>query len=128
MRLTICLIAALALVPAAAPVAAKTMHKPAALVLNHTSWTYSMKGKAYRESIDDEGNYITETIGGKHADHGTAAVKDGKACFTSAMNNDGEVCWKSHNVGVGHSMVVVNDKGRKLTVHRVAYRPMKMPK
>ena len=128
MRLTLCLIAAIALVPATTAVAAKSTHKPAAVVLNHTTWTYSMKGKTYRETVDADGNYITQTTGGKHIDHGTATVKDGKACFTSAMNKDGEVCWKSHYVGIGHSMVVVNDKGRKLTVHRAAYKALEMPK
>lgn len=126
MRFTIGFIAAIALIPTATPVGAKTMHKPAALELNHTSWTYSMKGKTYRETVDADGNYITETMGGKHIDHGTAVVKGDMACFTSAMNKDGEVCWKSHAVGVGHSMVVVNDKRGKLTVHRVAYHPLKM--
>ena len=127
MRLTICLIAAIALVPATS-VGAKSMHKPAAIVLNHTTWTYSMKGKTYRETVDADGFFFTQTMGGKHIDHGTAAVKDGEACFTSAMNKDGEVCWKSHNVGVGHSMVVTNAKRGKLTVHRAAYHPMTMPK
>ena len=87
-----------------------------------------MKGKTYRESIDADGNYITQTTAGKHVDHGTALVKGDEACFTSAMNKDGEARCKSHNIAVGHSMVVVNDKRGKLTVHRAAYKPMKMPK
>lgn len=124
MRLTICLIAAIALVPAASPVGAKAAHKPAALELNHTTWTYSFEHTKFRESVDADGNYITQTLGGKHIDHGTAAVKDGKACFTSAMNKDGEVCWKTGPVAVGHSAVAVSDKGQKLRVHRVAYKPM----
>lgn len=128
MRLTICLIAAIALVPVASPVGAKTMHKASPIVLNHTTWTYSMKGKTYRETVDADGHYITQTLGGKHIDHGTAVVKGDMACFTSAMNKDGEVCWKSHDVAVGHSMVVTNAKRGKLTVHRVAYRPLAMPK
>ena len=128
MRLTIGLIAAIALVPVAAPAGAKTMHKPATIVLNHTTWTFSMKGKSYRETVDSDGNYITETMGGKHVDHGTAAVKDGKACFTSAMNDKGEVCWKSGPIAVGHSGVAVSDKGEKLTVHHVGYHPLKMHK
>lgn len=89
MRLTICLIAALALVPAAAPVGAKPAHKEAAFEINHTTWTFTEKGKAYRESIDDNGNYVTHTRAGKEAGHGTAVMKDGKACFTSATSKEG---------------------------------------
>jgi len=128
MRLTIGLIAAIALVPAAAPVGAKSTHKPATIVLKHTTWTYSVKGTNFRETVDADGNYITETMAGKHMDHGTAAVKDGKACFTSAMNNDGETCWKSGPIAIGHSGVAVSDKGQKLTVHHAAYHPLKMHK
>ena len=55
-------------------------------------------------------------------------MKDGKACFTSAMTKDGEECWATHPVKIGHSMNTTNDKGRKLTVMRVKYVPMSMPK
>lgn len=125
MRPTICLIAALALVPAAAPVGAKAAPKAAAFDINHTTWTFSEKGKAYRESIDADGNYVTEVRGGKQVDHGSAVMKDGKACFTSAVNKDGEMCWTTKPVTIGHAMVTTNDKGRKLRVTRVAYKPMK---
>jgi hypothetical protein len=128
MRLTICLIAAIALVPAATPVGAKAAPKAAAFDINHTTWTFTEKGKMDRESIDADGNYITQSTSGKHLDHGTAAMKDGKACFTSAMTKDGEMCWTTRPVAVGHSMNTVNDKGRKLTVHRAAYMPLEMPK
>ena len=37
-----------------------------------------------------DGNYIANAVSGKHIDHGTAVMKDGKACFTSAMTKDGE--------------------------------------
>ena len=126
MRLTICVSAALILGVAAVPAAAK----PAAFQLNKTSWTYvdpDQKVKA-RESIDSDGNYIENALSGKHIDHGTAVMKDGKACFTSAMSKDGEMCWTVHTVAVGHSMVAKNDKGRTLKVTRVAYTPMSMPK
>ena len=55
-------------------------------------------------------------------------MKDGKACFTSAMTKEGEVCWTTRPVKVGHSMVTTNDKGQKLKVTRIAYVPMSMPK
>jgi hypothetical protein len=124
MRPTICLIAALALVPAAAPVSAKAAAKPAAFEINHTSWSYTEKGKSYRESIDENGNFVTH-LNGKEVDHGTAVMKDGKACFTSAVDKSGEVCWVTHPVAIGHSMLTHSDKGEKLMVHRLAYMPMK---
>ena len=55
-------------------------------------------------------------------------MKDKKACFTSAMNKDGEVCWTTKPVKIGHSMTTTSDKGQKLTVTRVKYVPMSMPK
>lgn len=55
-------------------------------------------------------------------------MKDDKACFTSAMDKEGEVCWTTKPVAVGQSMETVSDKGEKLTVRRVAYVPMTMPK
>jgi len=124
MRVTICLAAALACFASAASA------KPAAFQLNKTSWTFvdpEKKVKA-RESIDADGNYIENAVSGKHLDHGTAVMKDGKACFTSAMNSDGEECWTTRRVSIGHSMVTTNDKGRKLKVTRIAYAPMSMPK
>lgn len=125
MRLTISLIAALVLVPAAAPVGAKPAHKAAAFEINHTTWTFTGKnGQKIRESVDSHGNYVTRTTAGKEIDHGSAVMKDGKACFTSAVTNDGEVCWTTAPVAVGHSMVTTSDKGDKLTVHRAAYVPM----
>ena len=36
--------------------------------------------------------------------------------------------WATHPVKIGHSMNTTNDKGRKLTVMRVKYVPMSMPK
>ena len=129
MRSTIWIAAAAILAAGATPVAAKTAHaKPAAFEINHTTWTFTEHGTKDRESIDADGNYITQTVGGKHLDHGTAVMKDGKACFTSAMTKEGEMCWTTHAVAIGHSMTTTNDKGRKLTVHRTAYVPLKMPK
>jgi hypothetical protein len=106
-------------------VLAKPMAKHAAFQLNETTWTYTYKGKHTRESIDADGNFIS-TVKGKKVDHGTTRMKDDKACFTSAVDTkDGEVCWTTKPVEIGHSMVTHNDKGHKLTVTRVKYVAMK---
>ena len=78
--------------------------------------------------IDAKGNYISNSAAGKHLDHGTAVMKDDKACFTSAMTKDGEICWTTKPVKIGHSMETTSDKGEKLKVTRVAYSPLHMPK
>jgi hypothetical protein len=123
MRVTLCLAAALAFCASAAAA------KPAAFQIKTTTWTYvDKKDGKLKESINADGDYITNTIGGKHMDHGTAVMKDGKACFTSAMTKDGEECWTTSPVKIGHSMVTTNDKGQKLKVTRVAYKPLSMPK
>jgi hypothetical protein len=121
MRLTICLTAA-AMLCAGATAQAKTTFQ-----LKRTTWTFVDKkeGKV-KESIDAEGNYLANPVAGKHLDHGTSRMKGSKACFTSKMDKDGEVCWTTRPVSIGHSMVTTNDKGRKLKVTRVAYVPMKM--
>ena len=96
---------------------------PVAFVLDETSWTFTDKnGKPIQESIGAAGNYVS-TSNGKHVDHGTSAMKGDKACFTSAMTKEGEVCWTTKPVEVGQSMDTVSDKGEKLTVTRVAYAP-----
>jgi hypothetical protein len=129
MRLTICLTAALALCAASSQAYAKKPAKPAAFQLNETSWTYADKKEGkLKESIDPDGNYITQTMAGKHIDHGTAVMKETKACFTSAMTKDGEICWTTSPVSIGHSMKTTSDKGEKLTVHRTAYVKLEMPK
>ena len=130
MRAIFCLTAAVALCAGSSPAFAKSAAKPAAFQLNETSWTYvdpDKKLKA-RESIDADGNYIENAVSGKHIDHGTAVMKEGKACFTSAMTKEGELCWTVSPVKIGHSIVVTSDKGTKLKVTRVAYKPMSMPK
>ena len=58
---------------------------PAASPIHETTWEFTEDGKPMQESIDANGNYIT-TSGAEHIDHGTVVMKDGKACFTSAMN------------------------------------------
>jgi hypothetical protein len=81
-----------------------------------------------QESIDSAGKFIAQSDAGKHLDHGTAVMKGDKACFTSAMTKEGEVCWTTKPLKVGESFDTTNDKGDKLTVTRVAYKPLSMPK
>ena len=102
---------------AAAPAAT-----PAAFTINETSWEYTdpKTKKAVTESIDATGNYVT-WAGAEHIDHGTAVDKGGKACFTSAMNKDGEMCWTDPKIEPGASGETVNDKGEKLAIKRIAY-------
>jgi len=128
MRLTICITAAFVFCATTMPAAASPASKHSGFQLMSTTWTFADKkdGKL-KESIDADGNYITQTIGGKHIDHGTAAMKGTKACFTSAMTKDGEICWTTSPVKIGHSMVTTNDKGRKLKVTRVGYTKLSMP-
>jgi len=129
MRVTLCALA-LTSVLAGSSLVAKPAATPAEFQLNETSWTYVDPDKKVKaiESIDASGNYIENAVSGKHIDHGTAVMKDGKACFTSAMTNEGESCWTTHPTKIGHMMKTMNDKGKKLTVTRVAYKPMSMPK
>ena len=71
------------------------MAAPAALAtLNETTWEFTdtKTKKPIQELIDATGKYIAVS-GTEHIDHGTAVMKDGKACFTSAMDKEGEVCW-----------------------------------
>ena len=95
--------------------------------INETSWEFTdnKTGKPMQESVDATGKYITVS-GKEHIDHGTAVMKDGKACFTSAMNKDGEVCWTDPMLAVGGSGVTTSDKGEKLTVKLTDYVPLTM--
>ena len=128
MRVLISLIAGVALC-ATSQALAKAAPAKAGFQLDKTTWLYTGKdGTKIKESIDADGNFISNSTAGKHLDHGTAVMKDGKACFTSAMTKDGEVCWEVKPVAVGHSIVATSDKGEKLKVTRVAYSPMHMPK
>jgi hypothetical protein len=125
MRTIIFAAAVLALGASSTQVAAKA----GAFQLNKTTWTFTgPDGVKARESIDAHGNYIENSVAGKHIDHGTAVMKGNKACFTSAMTTDGEVCWTTKKVKVGQVMHAVSDKGEKLAITRVAYKPMTMPK
>lgn len=98
---------------------------PAAMSLTETTWTFTQDGKNIEESIDASGNYIADA-GAEHVDHGTMAMVDGKACFTSAMNKDGPECWTVADTAVGATMETTSDKGEKLMVTRVAYVPKTM--
>ena len=98
---------------------------PAGFQLNETSWTYTYKGKDQTESIDANGHFTSWVTkpAVKVVDEGTSVMKDDKACFTSAVDKKGEVCWTTKPVDVGQSMDTVSDKGEKLTVTRAAYVP-----
>ena len=98
---------------------------PAAFSINETSWEYTRDGKPRQESIDASGNYII-TSGTEHIDHGTAVMKNGKACFTSAMTKEGEMCWTDPKLEVGDTGETVSDKGERLQLKRVAYVPKTM--
>lgn len=108
-----------------ANVADASMAGAALASLNETSWEYTEDGKPMQLSVDAAGKYITVS-GTEHIDHGTAAMKDGKVCFTSAMNKDGEMCWTDPMLAEGASGESTSDKGEKLTVKRTAYVPLTM--
>jgi hypothetical protein len=96
------------------------MAVPAAFQLNETSWEFTQDDKAQTESIDASGNYVAWS-GAEHIDHGTAVMKDDKACFTSAMDKEGETCWTTSPLEIGQTFETTSDKGEKLTVKRIAY-------
>ena len=109
-------------------VVANDMMAPAALTsINHTTWEFTdaKSGKPMQESVDDAGKYISQS-GKEHIDHGTAVMKGGKACFTSAMTKVGEVCWSDPMIAVGQSGETTSDKGEKLPIKRVEYAPLTM--
>ena len=93
--------------------------------INETSWEFTRDGKPMVESIDAKGNYIVNS-GTEHIDHGTVVMKDGKACFTSAMTKEPEECWTDPKIAVGATGETTSDKGEKLTLKRVAYTPLTM--
>lgn len=125
MRSTLCITAALSLCASLVPASAQTA-EPATFQLTETTWTFTGKdGAEIVESIDKDGNYVAKTVDGKHLDHGKAVMKDGKACFTSAMAN-GSTCWTTKPVKIGESLVATNDQGGTLKVTRVNYKPQGM--
>ncbi len=108
-------------------VAVAEVEAPAeAMSLNETTWTFVMDDKEIMESIDASGNYIANA-GDEHFDHGTYVLLDGKQCFTSAMNDDGQVCWTTPAaMEVGESVDITSDGDETLTVTRVEYQPLTM--
>lgn len=96
------------------------MATPAGFQINETSWEFTREGKATTESIDANGNYVAWS-GEEHIDHGTVAMKDGKACFDSAMDKEGPECWTTAETAIGQTFETTSDKGEKLTVKRIAY-------
>ena len=105
--------------------AANATTADAAATMNNSTFEYVRNSRAIQLSVDATGNYIS-SAGKDHIDHGTAAMKDSKLCFTSAMTKDGEICWTDPKLAVGSSGETVSDKGEKLTVKRVAYIPKTM--
>jgi hypothetical protein len=101
---------------------------PVALAsISETTWEFTdpKTKKPMQESVDAKGDYITVS-GKEHIDHGTAVMKGGKACFTSKMDNEGEVCWTDPMLNPGQSGETTSDKGEKLTVKRTEYVPLTM--
>ena len=97
-----------------------------AMALNETTWTFTREDQALTESIDAAGQYIVNA-GEEHFDHGTYVMVDGKHCFTSAMTEEGQVCWTSPaSVAVGETVDVTSDKGETLSVTRVDYQALTM--
>lgn len=90
-----------------------------------TSWEFTHNGTPMQESIDADGNYVINS-GSTHIDHGTATTKDGKICVTSAMRQDGEMCWTLPPLEIGASGEAVSDAGERLPVKRVPYSPATM--
>ena len=97
----------------------------AAITETSREFTDAKTKKPIQESVDAAGKYIAVS-GKEHIDHGTAVMKSGKACFTSAMDKEGEVCWTDPMLAEGTSGETTSDKGEKLTVKRVAYTPLSM--
>ena len=96
------------------------MATPAGFQINETTWQFTQDGKPMTETVDASGNYVAWS-GSEHVDHGTSVMKDGKACFTSAMDKEGEICWTTQPTDIGQSLDTTSDKGEKLTVKRVAF-------
>ncbi|GGD65839.1 hypothetical protein [Croceicoccus mobilis] len=93
-----------------------------------TSWSFAMDGTDYFESIDAEGNYLTNVMtddGEEHFDHGLYEMIDGKHCFTSQMNEDGQMCWTTPaEIATGDTVDAVSDSGDTLAITRQEYRKL----
>jgi hypothetical protein len=108
-------------------VAVAEVEAPAeAMSLHETTWTFVQDDREIMESIDASGNYIANA-GDEHFDHGTYLLIDGKQCFTSAMNDEGQMCWTTPaNIAVGESVDITSDGGEKLAITRADYKPLTM--
>lgn len=131
MRIMMCSLAVLALAACGQPAdkAADTnakvamdanAAKPAAFQLNQTTLEFTSDGKLVTETIDADGNYVVWS-GAEHVDHGKVAMKGDKACFDSAMDQQGETCWTTSPTEIGQSWEATNDKGEKLTIKRIDF-------
>jgi hypothetical protein len=108
-------------------VAVAEVEAPAEVMsLHETTWTFVQDDKEIMESIDASGNYIANA-GDEHFDHGTYMLVDGKQCFTSAMNDEGQMCWTTPaNIAVGESVDITSDGDENLTIARADYKPLTM--
>lgn len=99
---------------------------PAAFQLNQTTLEFTKDGKLLTETIDANGNYVIWS-GDEHVDHGKAVIKGDKACFDSAMDEEGETCWTTTPTEIGQSWEATNEKGEKLTIKRIALTAVPEP-
>jgi len=140
MRMVICPLAVLALVACSKP--AETTNDtnaadanvmmdanavtPAAFQLNQTTLEFTSEGKLVVETIDANGNYVVWS-GAEHIDHGKMVMKGDKACFDSAMDQEGETCWTTSPTEIGQSWEATNDKGEKLIIKRIDFTVVPEP-
>ena len=99
---------------------------PAAFQLNQTTLEFTSDGRLVTETIDAKGNYVVWS-GAEHVDHGKMVMKGDKACFDSAMDQEGETCWTTLPTEIGQSWEATNDKGETLTIKRIALTPVPGP-
>ena len=99
---------------------------PAAFELNQTTLEFTSDGKLVTETIDANGNYVVWS-GSEHVDHGKMVTKGDRACFDSAMDQEGETCWTTTPTEIGQSWEATNDKGEKLTIKRIALTAVPEP-
>ena len=135
MRILMCSLAVLALVACGRP--AETANDansameanavtPAAFQLNQTTLEFTSDGKLVTETIDADGNYVV-WAGSKHIDHGKMVMKGDRACFDSAMDQEGESCWTTAPTEIGQSWEATNDKGEKLIIKRIDFTAVPEP-
>lgn len=58
------------------------------------------RAREIQETIDEHGNYVS-TSGDENVDHGTVAMIERKACFTSAMRAGAPTCWVVPETAIG---------------------------